>query len=156
MLNLGEKMVNERTYQHLVRIYSTDMPGDLLIQIALTKIKGVSRRLAISILRAVNVNETKRVGYLLPDEVERIEEALADPLAAGIPEWMLNRRNDPETGESTLLLESDLLLQNKTDRDRMIRKRSWRGIRHSHQLKVRGQRTKSTGRRSGTVGVSRK
>jgi len=69
---------------------------------------------------------------------------------------MLNRQKDPETGENKLLIGPDLLLQHKTDVDRMIRKRSWRGVRHSRGLKVRGQRTKSTGRRSGSLGVSRK
>ena len=73
-----------------------------------------------------------------------------------IPEWMLNRQKDPETGENTQLLESELLLQHRTDIDRMIRKRSWRGVRHSRGLKVRGQRTKATGRSSGSLGVSRK
>ena len=90
------------------------------------------------------------------EERERIEEAIYDPISAGIPEWMLNRQKDPETGESKLLTGSDLLLQHKTDIDRMIRKRSWRGVRHSRGLKVRGQRTKATGRRGSTMGVSRK
>ncbi|RMG33896.1 MAG: 30S ribosomal protein S13 [Methanobacteriota archaeon] len=143
-------------FRHLVRIYSTDLPGDEVIALALTRIKGISRRTSISLLRAVGIPESTRVGFLTNDQVERIEEALADPLAAGLPEWMLNRRNDPETGESTMLLESELLLQRKTDIDRMIRKRSWRGVRHSRGLKVRGQRTKSTGRKSGSLGVSRK
>ncbi len=143
-------------FRHLVRIYSTDLPGDEVIALALTRIKGISRRTSISLLRAVGIPESMRVGFLTNDQVERIEEALADPLAAGLPEWMLNRRNDPETGESTMLLESELLLQRKTDIDRMIRKRSWRGVRHSRGLKVRGQRTKSTGRKSGSLGVSRK
>lgn len=143
-------------FRHLVRVYSTDLPGDEVIALALTRIKGISRRISISLLRAVGIPENMRVGYLTNDQVERIEEALADPLAAGLPDWMLNRRNDPETGESTMLLESELLLQRKTDIDRMIRKRSWRGVRHSRGLKVRGQRTKSTGRKSGSLGVSRK
>jgi small subunit ribosomal protein S13 len=34
--------------------------------------------------------------------------------------------------------------------------RAYRGLRHERGLKVRGQRTKSTGRRGSTVGVSRK
>ncbi|MHA1858204.1 MAG: 30S ribosomal protein S13, partial [Candidatus Thorarchaeota archaeon] len=32
----------------------------------------------------------------------------------------------------------------------------WRGIRHALGLKVRGQHTRTTGRRGATVGVSRK
>ena len=123
---------------------------------ALAKIKGVSHRVASGILRAVNIDEYKLLGFVTEEERERIEEALYDPLTTGLPEWLLNRQKDPETGESSLLLGSDLLLQRKTDIDRMMRKRSWRGIRHSRGLKVRGQRTKATGRRSGSLGVSRK
>ncbi len=147
---------NATNFRHLVRIFSNDLPGDEVIALALTRIKGISRRTSISLLRAVGIPENTRVGFLTNDQVERIEEALADPLAAGLPEWMLNRRLDPETGETTMLLESELLLQRKTDIDRMIRKRTWRGVRHSRGLKVRGQRTKSTGRKSGSLGVSRK
>ena len=69
---------------------------------------------------------------------------------------MMNRQRDPETGENKLLIGSELLLQHKTDIDRMIRKRLWRGVRHSRGLRVRGQRTKATGRSSGSLGVSRK
>ncbi len=143
-------------FRHLVRIHSNDLPGDQTIQFALTNIRGVSMRLSGAILRAVGISENVRVGFLKQEMVEKIEEALADPIAAGIPEWMLNRQRDPETGENALILESDLLLQIKTDIDRMIRKRSWRGIRHSRGLRVRGQRTKSTGRNQGSLGVSRK
>ncbi len=147
---------SSKNFRHLVRIYSTDLPGDFKIRIALTRIKGISHRTSGAILRAVGVDEDLRVGYLTSEMVEKIEEAMADLVATGVPEWMLNRQKDPETGESTQLLESDLLLQHRTDIDRMIRKRSWRGIRHSRALKVRGQRTKSTGRKSGSLGVSRK
>ncbi|MHA2253426.1 MAG: 30S ribosomal protein S13 [Candidatus Kariarchaeaceae archaeon] len=148
--------IDDGTFRHLVRISNTDLRGDTAVRNALTRINGVSHRSASAILRAVNIDEKKLIGYITEDERERIEEALYDPITAGLPDWMLNRQKDPETGESSLVLGSDLLLQNKTDIDRMMRKRSWRGIRHSRGLKVRGQRTKSTGRRSGSLGVSRK
>jgi len=145
-----------KDFKHLVRISNTDLRGDTSARNALAKINGVSHRLSSAILRATSIDEFKLLGYLTDEERERIEEALYDPTSAGIPDWMLNRQKDPETGESSLLLGSELLLQRKTDIDRMIRKRSWRGIRHSRGLKVRGQRTKATGRKSGSLGVSRK
>ncbi|MHA2091065.1 MAG: 30S ribosomal protein S13 [Candidatus Kariarchaeaceae archaeon] len=151
-----KEFVDDGQFRHLVRISNTDLPGDTAVRNALAKIKGVSHRVASGILRAVNIDEYKLLGFVTEDERERIEEALYDPLTTGLPEWLLNRQKDPETGESSLLLGSDLLLQRKTDIDRMMRKRSWRGIRHSRGLKVRGQRTKATGRRSGSLGVSRK
>ena len=38
----------------------------------------------------------------------------------------------------------------------MKRTRSYKGVRHIYGLKVRGQRTRSTGRTGGILGVSRK
>ncbi len=151
-----KKFVTGDEFRHLVRISDTDLQGGISVRNALARITGISHRLASAILRAVNVDEYKLVGTITEDERERIEEAIYDPIAAGVPEWMLNRQRDPETGENKLLIGSELLLQHKTDINRMIRKKSWRGIRHSRGLKVRGQRTKSTGRRSGSLGVSRK
>lgn len=151
-----KEFVDDGQFRHLVRISNTDLKGDTAVRSALTQIKGVGPRIASAILRAVNIDEYKLLGYITEDEREKIEEALYDPLTAGLPEWIMNRQRDPETGESSLFLSSDLLLQRKTDIDRMMRKRSWRGIRHSRGLRVRGQRTKATGRRQGALGVSRK
>ena len=150
------KNYTQDNFRHLVRIYSTDIAGELKIRIALTYIKGVSHRFSGAILRTVGVDESLRAGFLSDKMIEKIEEALADPINVGIPEWMLNRQKDPETGENVQLLESNLLLQQRTDIDRMIRKRAWRGIRHSRKLKVRGQRTRSTGRGATALGVSKR
>ncbi|MHA2099940.1 MAG: 30S ribosomal protein S13 [Candidatus Kariarchaeaceae archaeon] len=145
-----------KDFKHLVRISNTDLRGDTSVRNALAKITGVSHRVSSAILRATNIDEFKLVGLITEQEREKIEEALYDPLSAGLPDWMMNRQKDPETGESSLQLGADLLLQKKMDIDKMLRKRSWRGIRHSRGLRVRGQRTKATGRRSGSLGVSRK
>jgi len=151
-----EEFVTDSNFNFLTRISRTDLSGTTSARNALTRITGISHRVASAILRSVGVNEFALLGTLTEGERERIEDAIFDPIAAGIPGWMLNRQKDPETGDSKLLVGPDLLLQHKTDIDRMIRKRTWRGIRHSRGLKVRGQRTKSTGRRQGSLGVSRK
>ncbi len=143
-------------FKHLIRISNTDLQGATPARNALARITGLSHRTASAVLRAVNVDEFKLIGYVTEAERERIEDAIYDPIAAGLPVWMMNRQRDPETGENKMLIGSELLLQHKTDIDRMIRKRLWRGVRHSRGLRVRGQRTKATGRRSGSLGVSRK
>ena len=61
-----------------------------------------------------------------------------------------------ETGKDIHLLSSDLVLQNKNDIDQMKKIRSWKGIRHSYGLKVRGQRTRTTGRKGKAIGVKKK
>jgi small subunit ribosomal protein S13 len=69
---------------------------------------------------------------------------------------MANRPKDVYTGETKHLLGSDLTLINDEDVNLMRKIRCYRGIRHETGQKVRGQRTKSTGRTGTTVGVKRK
>lgn len=151
-----KEFITGSEFNHLVRISRTDLKGTTSARNALTQITGISHRVASAILRSVGVNEFALLGTLTEQEREQIEDAIFDPVSAGVPEWLLNRQRDPESGDSRLLIGPDLLLQHKTDVDRLIRKKTWRGVRHSRGLKVRGQRTKATGRRSGSLGVSRK
>ena len=61
------------------------------------------------------------------------------------------------TQEKTLhLLSADLAFKTKTDIDEAKEIRSWRGYRHAYGLKVRGQRTKTTGRAGKALGVKKK
>ena len=50
----------------------------------------------------------------------------------------------------------DLEVSLKDDINRMKMIRSYKGVRHETGQKVRGQRTKSTGRTGATVGVKKK
>jgi len=54
------------------------------------------------------------------------------------------------------LLSADLVLRTKMDIDDAKNIRSWRGYRHAYGLKVRGQRTKTTGRAGKALGVKKK
>jgi small subunit ribosomal protein S13 len=54
------------------------------------------------------------------------------------------------------LVTADLTLRTKMDTDFMKNIKTWKGIRHSLGLKVRGQRTKTTGRSGKAVGVKKK
>ena len=96
------------------------------------------------------------MGFLSSADVEKIEDIIKNPTKYGIPNWLLNRRKDMETGKDLHLLGSDLVFQTKTDIDQMKAIRSWKGFRHSYGLKVRGQRTKTTGRQGKAMGVKKK
>jgi small subunit ribosomal protein S13 len=98
----------------------------------------------------------QKIGYLSDKEVEEIEEKIRDPKSINIPDWMLNRRNDYETGETGHLIESDLMMTLRDDLNRMKKTRSYKGRRHEVGLPVRGQRTKSTFRKGSSVGVRRR
>ena len=120
---------------------------------ALKRIKGVNLNLANAILKKAEINPDKRAGFLTEAEVERIEQIIKEPTKFGLPSWLLNRRKDSETGKDLHIIRADLDLRTKTDIKQMKEIKSWRGYRHAHGLKVRGQRTRTTGRKGKAVGV---
>jgi small subunit ribosomal protein S13 len=143
-------------FRHILRIIGTDIDGTLKASYALTKIQGISLNLANAILKKAEVNPDIRAGFLKEAEIERIEEIINEPIKHGLPSWLLNRRKDLETGTDAHLIRADLVLRTKTDIDQMKQMKSWRGYRHAYGLKVRGQRTKTTGRKGKALGVKKK
>jgi small subunit ribosomal protein S13 len=141
-------------FRYIVRVAATEMQGKTPIKLALTKIKGVGAAFANATITILGIDPHKRVGDFTNEELGRIETFLKNP--EGVPQWALNRRNDPFTGKDTHLISSDLTIQLKQDLDYMKKTKSYRGMRHAFGLKVRGQRTKSTGRKGKTLGVHRK
>jgi len=148
--------LSSEEYRYIVRVAGTDLDGSKKFLYALTDIKGVGIRLADAILRVAGLDPNIRLGYVSDQDVKKVEEILADPAKFGIPGWMLNRQKDISTGRDRHLIGSDLTLTIKSDIDTLRRTKSYRGIRHALGLKVRGQRTKTTGRKGQTVGVRRK
>ena len=145
-----------REFRHILRITDTDVDGTLKVPYALRKIKGVSLSLANAILRKAGINPDTRAGLLSEAEVEKIEEIIKEPAKFGIPNWLLNRRKDFETGKDSHLISADLTLRTKMDIEHEKELKSWRGYRHAYGLKVRGQRTKTTGRSGKALGVKKK
>jgi small subunit ribosomal protein S13 len=143
-------------FRHIIRIIDTDVDGTLKAPYALKKIKGISTSLANAILKKAGINPDLRAGFLTDAEVERIEEIIKEPNKFGLPSWLLNRRKDFETGKDMHLISSDLVLRTKMDIEQMKEIKSWRGYRHAYGLKVRGQRTRTTGRSGKALGVKKK
>lgn len=143
-------------FRHIVRIMGTTIDGSLRVPFGIRKIKGVGIRLGNAVTRASGIDPDKRVGFLSDQEIQRLEGVIQDPTAVGIPGWMVNRQRDPATGKDLNLTRSDLALAMKQDIEQQIKMKSWRGVRHSLGLKVRGQRTRTTARKSAAVGVSKK
>lgn len=133
-----------------------DLDGSKKLIYGLTKIRGVGVSLSGAIVRAAGMKPEARIGQLSEEEVEKVEDVISDPLKFGIPPRLVNRRKDLETGRDLHLVGPDLALKVKTDIDFMKDLRTWKGIRHSLGLKVRGQRTKTTGRSGKAVGVKKK
>ncbi len=141
--------------KYLVRIQNTDLDGTAKVLYALTGLDGIGIRVSKIIARKADVDPNATMGYLTPEQVDRLRNAI-DNIDTIMPVWMLNRRNDTYTGENRHLTGTDLILSNKEDINLMKKIRSYKGIRHERGQKVRGQRTRSTGRTGATVGVVRK
>lgn len=145
-----------REFRPIVRFLGTDLDGSLKVPYALAAVKGIGVMLGYAIARMAGVDAEKRLGFLSDEELRRLEEVAKDPLKHGTPAWLLNRRRDPVTGKDLHLYGSDLVYAIREDIQREMRVKSWKGIRHSLGLKVRGQRTRTTGRTGTAVGVSRR
>jgi small subunit ribosomal protein S13 len=142
-------------YKHIVRIAGKDIDGSKKIIVALSEIKGVGYNFAQVILQSMNVNPNVRIGFLTDREITEIETVIRNPSQTGIPKWYLNRQKDMDSGSNHHLITSDLDFSISNDIEREKSVMSWRGYRHMFGLKVRGQCTRTTGRRGGAVGVKK-
>ncbi len=142
-------------YKHILRIAGKDIEGSKKVIVALSKVKGIGYNFAHVLLQSLNINLNSRVGFLTDRELADIETAIKDPSRSRLPEWYWNRRKDMETGSHRHLITSDLdfMISNDIDREKTIM--SWRGYRHMFGLRVRGQCTRTTGRKGGAVGVKK-
>jgi small subunit ribosomal protein S13 len=124
---------------------------------ALTGIKGVGRRCARIFTDKAGVDPNATLGLLPDSEIDKLKKVIEEGAASSIlPIWMLNRRGDIETGTDVHVMAMDLNMTLREDLDLMKKMRSYKGIRHERGLRVRGQRTRSSGRTGAIVGVSRK
>jgi len=123
--------------------------------VGLTQIKGIGYMFANSIINKLKIDSGLRIGNLSNELVKSIENIIQDPSSSNYPSWFLNRRKDVETGEDKHLITSDIDFTVRNDVEREKTSGSWRGYRHMFGLKVRGQRTRCTGRKGGAVGVAK-
>ncbi|MEM2739395.1 MAG: 30S ribosomal protein S13 [Candidatus Bathyarchaeia archaeon] len=145
-----------REYRPIVRIAGHDVDGSLKLPYGLASIKGIGVRLGYVIAHVAGVNPDRRIGFLTDDEVKRVEDVFRRPWDYGIRGFLLNRQRSPETGRGELFIGGEWELRGRMDIDFMKEIRCWRGIRHSLGLKVRGQKTRTTGRKGRAVGVVRR
>ena len=145
-----------RKFRQIIRIAGTNVDGTKKLAYALTEIKGVGIRLANVIVKKAGLDPDTRLGFLSDGEVKGTESIIKTPSKNDFPSWLLNRKKDRETGNDLHLIGPDIDLQVKRDIDRMKKIKSWKGYRHSHGLKVRGQKTRTTGRTQKSLGVKKK
>ncbi|WP_338729275.1 30S ribosomal protein S13 [Haladaptatus sp. DJG-WS-42] len=139
--------------RYFVRIGQTDLDGTKSIERALSEMNGIGRRTARIIAKKADIDRRSTFGRLEDDEIESIV-SLVEEYADEVPVWLTNRQSDFYTGETKHITGNDVNLTRTRDINRMKMINSYKGARHKRGQKVRGQRTKSTGRSEGTIGVN--
>ncbi len=142
-------------FKHIVRIADTDLDGKKSVMFALTGIKGIGLRMARCIVNHLGFDANQKLGEMSDEDIEKLRKFVEEEIES-LPSWVLNRRKDPYTGKDLHLLSKDVDFAKMVDIEMMIRMKCYRGSRHAKGKKVRGQRTRSTGRSGRTVGVVRR
>ena len=119
------------------RISGVELQDNWKVDYALTKIKGIGWSLSGEVLKALKIENTKRVSELTSKQVSKI--------ASKMEEY-------PIEGDLTRLVRENLARLKQTG--------AYRGVRHTRALPVRGQRTKTNARtkrgKRKTVGAFKK
>nr|GME20444.1 40S ribosomal protein S18 [Ipomoea batatas] len=157
----GEKaiimsLVANEDFQHILRILNTNVDGKQKIMFAMTSIKGIGRRFANICCKKADIDMNKRAGELTAAEIDNLMTVVANPRQFKVPDWFLNRQKDYKDGNYSQVVSNALDMKLRDDLERLKKIRNHRGLRHYWGLRVRGQHTKTTGRRGKTVGVSKK
>ena len=148
--------VKQEKREELIRILAVDIPGSKNLYGGLTRIKGVSFSVSNAICKILKLDKKRKIISLTSEEIEKISQTVKEPK---LPEFLKNRRNDFESGETKHLSSTDLDFTKEFDIKRLKKIKSYKGVRHSFGLPVRGQRTKSHFRKKGrnkAIGVKKK
>ena len=108
----------------MARIAGVDLPREKRVEIGLTYIYGIGRKLSNDILKKTGVNPDTRVKDLTEDETAKLREAI----------------------EHEYVVEGDLRRDVALNIKRLVEIGSYRGLRHRKGLSVRGQRSKTNAR----------
>ena len=108
----------------MARIAGVDLPREKRVEIGLTYIYGIGRKLSNDILKASGINPDTRVKDLTDDEISKLREEI----------------------DKDYRVEGDLRRDIALDIKRLIEIGSYRGQRHRRGLPVRGQRSKTNAR----------
>ena len=148
-------MSEDSDFKYIIRIANSDVSGEERLASALTSIKGIGPRISNAVVQKLGLDPNELAGKLDDKNIESIENAIIS-LNEHVPNWLLNRQKDYDTGENVHTVSVDLKMTHDEDQNRMKKVKSYKGIRHASGHKVRGQRTYSNGRKGLALGVSRK
>jgi small subunit ribosomal protein S13 len=158
---MAEEKKEKKELRLIVRIVGKDLDGNLPVYKAIQDIKGIGHRagraMAFVFESETGIPFDSKIGELNEELDKRLEEIILNPGKHGVPGWVLNRRREFETGIDTHRVMAELDFALRKDLQRLNEIKSYRGLRHSWGLPVRGQKTKSTHRgKGGVIGVIKK
>ena len=106
------------------RIIGIDVPDNKRLEVALTYIYGVGRKLSNQIIAKLGLNPNMRAHQLTQDDIAKINTLL----------------------QAEYIVEGDLRRQVQNNIKRLVSIHCYRGLRHRLSLPVRGQRTRTNSR----------
>jgi len=107
------------------------------------------------VCKKAEVDLNKRAGELTSEEIDKLVAVIQNPLQF-MPSWFVNRKKDIKDGKTSHVYANLLDNKMRESLERLWKVRAHRGLRHGWGLRVRGQKTCTTGRHGKTVGVARK
>ncbi|MBS0624842.1 MAG: 30S ribosomal protein S13 [Verrucomicrobia bacterium] len=108
----------------MARLIGVDIPDNKRLEVSLTYIYGVGKRLANQIIEKLGLNKDMRARELNEDQIAKLNAVL----------------------QSEYTVEGDLRRQIQNNIKRLIGIHCYRGLRHRLGLPVRGQRTRTNAR----------
>jgi small subunit ribosomal protein S13 len=150
----------EEGVRGIIRLAGKDVRGQLTLRRALLRVNGIGQTLrglvAEIIAKELNVSPSVKVGTFTDEQIEKIDLILMNIHEHNMPPYMLNRQKSRESGGDEHNIMNDLVFSKRQDIEHEKKLYTWRGYRHHYGQKVRGQRTKNTGRKGMSLGVIRK
>jgi small subunit ribosomal protein S13 len=108
----------------MARISGIDLPNSKRVEIGLTYIYGIGRKISNDILTKTKIDKNVRVSDLTDEQVNKIRTII----------------------EKEYQVEGDLRSEISLNIKRLMDLGSYRGLRHRRHMPVRGQRTKTNAR----------
>lgn len=150
----------KESFRGIVRIAGKDVKGQVTLLRGLRAVRGISHTMAavasMVIQKELSIEPKTRVGDLSEEQMEKVDKILYNLHTYNLPTYLFNRASDFASGTNRHVIMNDLIFENTQDLDREKKSYSWKGYRHTYGQKVRGQRTRNTGRTGMAVGVLRK
>jgi small subunit ribosomal protein S13 len=103
------------------RVIGIDIPDNKRLEISLTYLYGIGRRLSSQVIQKLGFNPSMKASQLTEEQIARLNATL----------------------QSEYVVEGDLRRQIQNNIKRLVSIHSYRGLRHRLGLPVRGQRTRT-------------